>query len=151
MIFIVPLQPGTLLANVVYIWIANGVAGTATSSGCTQPSATFPVFRIDAGTPPAGAEEMIVYDSTNTLNWNNAGYTAGVAALAGAQQILLTAPWSPTGGPSTIIPGAPAQHSICRCYGTWTDLTSLSVDGVPMTLTLIAQDNTDPTLIYDLS
>src|SRR5215472_2573729 len=150
MIFTVPLQPGTSLANVVYLWIASGVAGTPTSSGVTQPSATFAVFRIDS-TPPAGAEEMFVYDSSNTANWNVAGYTAGMAALAGATQILLTAPYSPTGGPSTIIPGAPASHSICRCYGTWVDVTSLTVDGVPLTLTLVALDNTDPTLIYDLS
>jgi len=150
MIFTVPLQPGTTLANVVYLWIASGVAGTPTASGVTQPSATFATFRIDS-TPPAGAEEMIVYDSTNTANWNVAGYTAGAAALAGATQILLTAPYVPSTGPSTIIPGSPGTLSICRCYGTWIDVSALTVDGVPMTLTLVAIDNTDPTLIYDLS
>jgi hypothetical protein len=150
MIFTVPLLPGTTLANVVYVWIASGAAGTPTSSGVTQPSATFPVFRIDS-TPPAGAEEMIVYDTTDSDNWNQAGYTEGLTALAAADQILLTAPYVPTTGPSTIIPGSPAEDSICRCYGTWKDISALSVDGEPMTLTLVAVDNTDPTLIYDLS
>jgi hypothetical protein len=150
MIFTVPLQPGTTLANVVYLWIASGVAGTATASGITQPSASFAVFRIDS-TPPAGAEQMIVYDSTNISNWNTAGYSAGAAALAAAQQILLATLWTPTSGPSTIIPANPAALSICRCYGTWNDISALSVDGVPMTLTLVAIDNTNPTLIYDLS
>jgi len=150
MIFTVPLQPGTTLANVVYLWISNGVAGTATSSGVSQPSATFAVFRIDS-TPPPGAEQMIVYDSTNTSNWNVAGYTAGAAALAAAQQILLASLWSPTGQPQVIVPANPAVNSICRCYGTWKDISSLTVDGVPMILTLVAIDNTDPTLIYDLT
>jgi hypothetical protein len=80
-----------------------------------------------------------------------AGYRAGLSALAGATQILLTAPYVPTTGPSTIIPGSPASLSICRCYGTWKDISALSVDGEPMTLTLVAIDNVDPTLIYDLS
>lgn len=150
MIFTVPLEPGTTLANVVYRWIASGVAGTPTSSGVTQPSATFAVFRIDS-TPPAGAEEMIVYDGTDTVNWNVAGYTVGLSELAAADQILLTAPWTPSGGPAVIVPGDPAVNSICRCYGTWKDISALSVDNVPMTLSLVAVDNVDPTIIYDLS
>lgn len=150
MIFTVPLQPGTTLANVVYIWIAAGAAGAPTSSGVTQPSATFAVFRIDS-TPPTNAEEMIVYDSTDVNNWNVAGYRAGLNALSSAQQILLASPYVPTSAPVTIVPAAPAANSICRCYGTWYDISALSVDGVPMTLTLVAVDNVDPTLIYDLS
>jgi hypothetical protein len=150
MIFTVPLQQGTVLANVVYLWIANGVAGSPTASGITQPSSTFAVFRIDS-TPPAGAEQMIVYDSTNSANWNSAGYSVGTATLAAAQQILLASLWSPTNQPQTIVPANPAVQSICRCYGTWNDISTLSVDGVPMTLTLVAIDNTDPTLIYDMS
>ena len=150
MVFTVPLQPGTSLANVVYLWIAAGAAGVATSSGVTQPSASFAVFRIDS-TPPANAEEMIVYDNTDLTNWNVAGYRAGLSALAGAQQILLTSPYVPTNQPSTIVPGAPPQLSICRCYGTWNDISAQSVDGEPMTFTLVAVDNIDPTIIYDLS
>lgn len=150
MIFTVSLLPGTTLANVVYVWFASGAAGSPTSSGVTQPSATFPVFRIES-TPPAGAEELIVYDSTDSDNWNQAGYIESLSALDGAEQILLTAPWTPTSGPSTIIPGSPAEDSICRCYGTWKDISALSVDGKPMTLSLVAVDSVDPTLIYDLS
>lgn len=150
MIFTVPLQPGTTLANVVYLWIANGVASAATSSGITQPTTSFAVFRIDSA-PPTGAEEMILYDTTDNSNWNVAGYRAGLSALADAEQILLTAPYVPSGGPSTIVPGSPAEDSICRCYGTWKDISALSVDGKPMTLTLVAVDDVDPTIIYDLS
>jgi len=150
MIFTVPLQPGTTLANVVYLWIANGAAGSATSAGVTQPSASFAVFRIDS-VPPTNAEEMIVYDSTDLTNWNVAGYRAGLSALASAQQILLTAPYVPTNLPSTIVPGNPPQLSICRCFGTWNDISAQSVDGEPMTITLVAVDQTNPTIIYDLS
>lgn len=150
MIFTVPLLEGTSLANVVYEWIVSGGPTSPSSSGVTQPDGAFAVFRIDS-TPPANAEELIVWDSTNIPNWNVAGYIAGLAPLAAASQILLTAPYVPTTGPSTIIPGSPAVNSICRCYGTWKDISALSVDGEPMTLSLVAVDNVDPTLIYDLS
>lgn len=73
MILTVPLQPGTDLANVRYLWIAGGVAGSPSSTGITQPSATFPVFRFDI-TPPADAEELIVYDDTDNSNWNVGTY-----------------------------------------------------------------------------
>ena len=150
MIFTVPLLPGTTLANVVYIWIAAGAAGAVTSTGITQPSSSFAVFRIDS-VPPTNAEEMIVYDTTDLTNWNVAGYRAGLSALATAQQILLTSPYVPTNLPSTIVPGNPAKNSICRCYGTWADITNQTIDGEPMQLTLVAVDNNDPNLIYDLS
>lgn len=152
MIFTVPLQPGTTLANVVYLWITSGAAGSPTSAGITQPSASFAVFRIDS-TPPTNAEEMVVYDSTDLDNWNVADYytVAAYSKVTTAQQILLTSPYAPSTGPSTIVPGSPAALSICRCYGTWNDISALSVDGVPMTLTLVAVDDADPTLIYDLS
>jgi hypothetical protein len=150
MIFNVPLSQGTALANVVYSWYVSGVPGTPSSSGVTQPSASFAVFRIDS-IPPANAEEMVVYDVTDGNNWNVAGYLAGLSALSDADQILLTAPWTPSGGPAVIVPGSPAEDSICRCYGTWKDISALSVDGVPMTLTLVAVDDVDPAIIYDLS
>jgi hypothetical protein len=150
MIFSVPLQPGTTLANVVYIWYAAGAPSAPTSVGVTQPSASFAVFRIDS-TPPTNAEEMVVYDSTDLTNWNVASYVAGVSALANATQIILTAPYTPTSLPTTIVPASPPNLSICRCHGTWNDISSLSVNGVPMVLTLVAVDNTDPTIIYDLT
>jgi hypothetical protein len=77
MIFTVPLQAGTVLANVRYRWMALGVEGSALSTGITQPSATFPVFRISA-TPPTGAEELYVYDNTDATNWNVGGYATAV-------------------------------------------------------------------------
>jgi hypothetical protein len=150
MIFTVPLQPGTTLANVVYEWIASGAMTVPTSSGVTQPSTSFAVFRIDS-IPPIDAEELIVYDSTNIDNWNVADYRAGLSALAAADQILLTAPYVPTTAPVTIVPANPPTLSICRCFGTWNDISALSVDGVPMTLTLIAVDPGNPNLMYDLS
>jgi hypothetical protein len=139
-----------MLSNVVYEWIANGAPTTPSSSGVTIPDTNFAVFRIDCD-PPDGAEELIAWDTSNLSNWNVAGYRAGLDAIGAAEQILLTAPYVPTTGPSTIIPGSPAEDSICRCYGTWKDISALSVDGEPMTLTLVAVDATDPTLIYDLS
>lgn len=153
MIFTVPLQPGTTLANVVYLIITNGVAGSPTATGVTQPSATFPVFRVDTGaTSLTGAEEILVYDTTDTTNnWNVANYQTYAASLTSATQIILTSPYTPTTSPSTIVPANPSKASVCRCYGTWTDISSISVDGVPMTLTLVAIDDTDSTLIYDLS
>src|SRR4249919_2459355 len=126
MIFTVPLQPGTVLANCVYEWIASGGLSASTASGITQPDSNFSVFRIDS-IPPTGAEELILWDTTNLNNWNVAGYRAGLSALAGAQQILLTAPYVPSSGPSTMVPASPAARSICRCYGTWTDISALSV------------------------
>ena len=139
-----------MLSNVVYEWIVSGAPTIPSSSGVSIPDTNFAVFRIDC-VPPTDAEELIVWDSTNITNWNVAGYRAGLDAIAAADQILLTAPYVPTTGPSTIIPGSPAEDSICRCYGTWKDISSLSVDGVPMTLSLVAVDDTDATLIYDLT
>jgi hypothetical protein len=52
--------------NVVYAWISNGVYGTLHPAG--DATAAFPVFRIDTGTIPTGAEELIMYDSTDTVN-----------------------------------------------------------------------------------
>jgi len=79
MILTVPLYPGTLLANVRYRWIANGVTGSDLSAGITQPDPTWPEFRFDVS-PPDGAEEMIAFDVTNTANWNPAGYLKKAAA-----------------------------------------------------------------------
>jgi hypothetical protein len=73
MILEVPLRAGATLANIVYSWIAGGVQGGVLNAGISQPSAAFPMYRISV-TPPANAEELIVYDSTDLTNWNVAGY-----------------------------------------------------------------------------
>lgn len=73
MIFTVPLQAGTSLANVRYKWLAAGVTGPELALGITQSDATFPIFRIEI-TPPTNAEELIVYDTTDTTNWNVGDY-----------------------------------------------------------------------------
>ena len=64
-----PLYNGTALTNVRYKWIVNGVPGTEQNSGITQPDPAFSLFRIAAASP-ANAEELFVYDATNTNNWN---------------------------------------------------------------------------------
>jgi hypothetical protein len=150
MIFTVPLQPGTVLANVVYKWIISGAPTAPTSSGVTQPDTNFAVFRISM-TPDPNAEEMIVYDSTNINNWNVAGYRAGLSAVAGAQQILLVNLWPGGAGPAVIIPAAAANNSICRCYGIFTNLSAVSADVISCTFTLVQVDAADPTIVYDMS
>lgn len=152
MILTVPLQPGTLLANVRYRWIALGAIGAEENAGITQPWATVPTFRID-DTPPADAEELIVYDSTDATNWNVGGYASAAVrdGILGAAQVILTSLYSPSAGPGIIVPAQPASLSICRTYGTFVDLGNASADGVPVLFTLVAVDDVDPTIIYDLS
>lgn len=93
MIFHTPLTADTLLTNVRYLWIANGTAGLAQTTGITQPDPTFPVFRIDA-VPPASAEQLVVYDNTDTSNWNDGGYTlqALISVLVLPALMVLTVP-----------------------------------------------------------
>ncbi len=150
MILTVPLADGTALANVVYRWIAAGAVGSETSSGVTQPWATVPLFRIDSD-PPIDAEEMVVYDSINATNYQFAGYRKGLQAVATAQQILLVNLWPGGAGPATIVPAAAASLSICRCFGTFYNLSALGADGLDVTFTLVQVDATDPTIIYDMS
>jgi hypothetical protein len=152
MIFTVPLQQGTTLANVVYRWIALGAIGAETATGITQPWSTVPVFRIDS-TPPTDAEELVVYDSTNTANWTTGGYAIAKMrdAISGAAQLVLASLYQPGAGVSAIVPANPAALSICRCYGTFNDLSAASADGLDVTFTLVAVDNTDPTIVYDMS
>jgi len=152
MIFTAPLQPGTLLVNVLYKWLVNGAFQPPSSSGITQPDSNFPIFRIDTGgVAPVGAEELIVYDSTALSNWNPAGYRAGFAALAGAQQVLLGSLWVPSSIPQVIVPASPAQQSICRLFGTFTNLMNVSSNGLNVTFTLVQGDATDPTILYNVS
>jgi len=150
MIFTVPLQPGTVLANVVYEWLISGAPTAPSSSGITQPDTNFAVFRISS-TPDPNAEEMIVYDSTNINNWNVAGYRAGLSAVAGAQQILLVNLWPGGAGPAIIIPAAPPVNSICRCYGFYNNLSAVSANVISVTFTLVQVDAVDPTIVYDMS
>ena len=153
MIFTVPLQPGTSLVNVLYKWLVSGAFLAPTSSGVTQPDTNIPYFRIDTGgNPPAGAEGLVVYDSTAlSTNWNNSGYQPGVAALANAQQILLATLYTPGAGVFTLTPAPSTSQSIARVYGTFYDLSSVSVDGITATFALVQVDANDPTITYDMS
>src|SRR5947207_3328382 len=97
MILTVPLQPGTVLANVRYKWIAAGVAGAVQSTGITQPDASFAIFEITT-TPPANAEEIIVYDNTDVTNWNPGQYRVAALATPPGPSIFITAPaFAPVG------------------------------------------------------
>jgi hypothetical protein len=104
MILTVPLAAGTLLANVAYRWIIAGAIGGQLTAGITQPSASFPVFRFDV-VPPDGAEELIVYDSTDLTNWNAGEFLLGKLRVG------------PTASPVVVVPGAPSDLSLCRVYG----------------------------------
>jgi hypothetical protein len=152
MIFPVDLQPGTTLANVVYRWTAAGAIGAELATGITQPWSDVPVFRIDA-TPPADAESLVVYDSMDHSNWNDGGYALAklLSSLGSAQQILLTQLWTPTSASQTIVPANAPDLSIARCFGTWKNVSASDLDGIPVTFTLVAQDDSDPTIIYDLT
>src|SRR5215471_7056889 len=93
MIITIPLYPNTLLANVRYFWIANGVEGPPQSSGITQPDTDRPIFRFDV-TPPGGAEEIVAYDNTApTTNYNVGQYRiAALAPVPPGPPIVLTIP-----------------------------------------------------------
>src|SRR5260370_40793130 len=82
MILSVPLRAGTTLANVRYEWIAGGIAGGVLSSGITQPSGSYPVFRIVV-TPPPSAEELIVFDVSDNTNWNVGEYRLALVVPSG--------------------------------------------------------------------
>jgi hypothetical protein len=81
MILTIPLQPGTVLANVRYKWLVAGAYGPEQSTGITQPDVTFPEFRFVAE-PPDGAEEIVAYDVTDVTNWNPGQYLLAAAAEA---------------------------------------------------------------------
>lgn len=119
MILTVPLQVGTTLSNVRYRWIVSGVEGSPLSAGITQPSATYPVFRFNV-TPPAGAEELIAYDTTDTTNWNVGGYIEG----------LLGQGFTPGGG---ISPDLTAIKAAVAAYLNQT-IAALTINGVDMFL-----------------
>lgn len=73
MILTIPLQPGTLLANVRYRWIVAGVEQAVQSTGITQPDPNFPLFNFNV-TPPSAADEIIAFDNTDLTNWNVGQY-----------------------------------------------------------------------------
>jgi len=79
MILTIPMQPGTVLANVRYYWIVGGIAQSTLSSGVTQPDNTFPLF-VFTVIPPDNADEIIVFDATEPRNWNVGQYKNALAA-----------------------------------------------------------------------
>jgi hypothetical protein len=152
MVFTIPLQSSTLLANVLWKWLVSGSFQAPSSSGVTQPDSNFPIFRIDTGgNPPTGAEEMMAYDSTDLTSWNTGGYRPGLAGLASAQQVLLVTLATPGSGIYTLAPAPSPQQSIARVYGNFLDLGINVVDGVTATFTLVQTSPTDPTVILDMS
>lgn len=70
MIFLVQLP--AILANVAYQWLANGSLGAVETTGISQVG-TFELFRISS-TPPPGAEELIVFDTSDPTNYAIAHY-----------------------------------------------------------------------------
>jgi hypothetical protein len=87
MILTVPLQPGTLLANVRYRWLAAGAIGAQLATGISQPSGDWPVFRFDVE-PPEDAEELIAYDELDLGNWNTGSYKIAAAANLTAAAVI---------------------------------------------------------------
>jgi len=81
MVFTVPLRPATVLGNVRFYWLAGGVVGATQSTGITQPDATFPMFEITSS-PPVNADELVVWDVTNTANWNVGQYKQALVGTA---------------------------------------------------------------------
>lgn len=79
MIISIPLQPGTLLANVRYKFIIGTTESTEETTGISQPNINFAVFLFDV-TLPDGTTELIAYDATDLSNWNVGGLTAFTAA-----------------------------------------------------------------------
>lgn len=123
MILTIPLQVGTTLANVRYKWITSGVEGSALSAGVTQPSASYPVFRLSV-TPPDGAEELIVYDSTDVGNWNVAGYKTALLA--------------PSSGATNMSPDLASLKTICAAM---LDIPEASFTVNSLDLFLVAANN----------
>lgn len=125
MILTVPLATGTLLADVAYRWIIDGAIGSQLTAGITQPSASFPVFRIDA-TPPDDAEELIVYDTTDLTNWNAGQFLVGKLRVGAATSTAV------------VVPGAPVDVSLCRVYGYLETLDNQPAVNVTVTFRLIS-------------
>jgi len=91
MIFTVPLQSGTVLANVGYQWIVDGVEGPTLTDGITQPSPDFAMFRIDCE-PPSHAEEIIVFDVTDDSNWNPGQYLINKLRIGDTSPVIPVIP-----------------------------------------------------------
>jgi hypothetical protein len=93
MIFIVGLAIASV-ADVRWRWLAAGVLGVEQATNVNQVG-TFLLFRIDAGDPPANAEELIVYDANDVSNYALGRYhaeadvpSADDTAAATAAQII---------------------------------------------------------------
>lgn len=148
MIFHVPLASGTTLANVRYLWIANGTAGLAQTTGITQPDATFPVFRISA-TPPASVEQLIVYDNMDSTNWNDGGYTltALISVLTLPALMVLTVPLR-TG---TTLANVRYKWIVAGTAGSAlsTGITQPSLTYPTFRLSLVPPTGTEELIVYD--
>jgi hypothetical protein len=134
MIFVIGL-PVASVDDVRYRWLSSGVLGAEQSTGISQVG-TFLLFRIDTN-PPAGAEELIVYDTNDLTSFSlahyseiNSGgggggggadpwdvYLPGTYAAHKAGAILAKLDVGPPEDPVIVIPGAPADLSLCRVYG----------------------------------
>jgi hypothetical protein len=91
MIIAIPLQPGTVLANVRFYWIVGGVQQATQSSGITQPDGTFPLFLFSV-VPPVGADEIVAFDNTDPANWNNGQYDVIALGPPAAPAVVVTVP-----------------------------------------------------------
>lgn len=137
MIFTVPLQSGTVLANVRFKWIVAGVEGPEIATGITQPDVTFAMFRIEAD-PPVDTEEMIVYDSTDTSNWNVGDYDLVVLQQGGAPVTL----------GSSISPSLVAVRIACAAYLRKDD-TEFIVNGIDLFLIAVNNARKQAELAHD--
>jgi len=91
MIFTVPLQTGTSLSNVAYLWIIDGTQGPQLTTGITQPDPDFAIFRIECD-PPENAEEIIVYDVTDESNWNPGQFLLSKLRIGGDSAVIPVIP-----------------------------------------------------------
>ncbi len=130
MIMTALLRPGTLLSNVRWAWIAAGVLGATQTTGITQPDSGHPIFRVDVGTPPSGAEELEIWDNSDATNWNVGQYM--VAFVFSKLNVI------PPSSPAVVVPGPPADLSLCRVYGYLETLDNKPAVGVKVYIQLIS-------------
>jgi hypothetical protein len=130
MIMTIPLQDGTLLANVRWAWITAGIFGATQSSGITQPDVNHALFRVDVAIPPVNAEEVIAWDQTDLSNWNVGSFVEAFL------QFKLSA--LPPGTPISIVPLPPADVSLCRVFGYFETYDNLPAVNLHVSFDLVA-------------
>jgi len=111
MIFVVPLPAA--LANVRYQWLANGSLSAIFSNGIAQVG-TFFLFRINTS-PPSGAEELIVFDSSDPTSYAVAHYAeimAGGTGGAGSDPWAAPLPGTYAAGTAGEIVGSIQQGKV---------------------------------------